>query len=60
MPDDTTKRGAAARARINVHGDYELKDWAERFDISPEKLKDAVAKVGPMAQHVAQYLQKEF
>jgi hypothetical protein len=60
MPDDTTKRGAAARARINVHEDYELKDWAERFDISPERLKDAVAKVGPMAQHVAQYLQKEF
>jgi hypothetical protein len=60
MTDDKTKRGPADRARINVHEDYELRDWAERFHISPEKLKDAVAKVGPMAANVAKYLQKEF
>jgi Protein of unknown function (DUF3606) len=60
MPDDKTKRGAADRARINVHEDYELRNWAERFNISPEKLKDAVTKVGPMAGNVAKYLQKEF
>jgi hypothetical protein len=60
MTDDKTKRGIADRARINVHEEYELRHWAERFHISPEKLKDAVTKVGPMANNVAKYLQKEF
>jgi hypothetical protein len=60
MPDDKTQRGTADRARINIHEDYELKHWSERFNISTEKLKDAVTKVGPMAQNVAKYLQKEF
>jgi hypothetical protein len=60
MSDYTTKRGASDRARINIHETDELQSWAERFSISPEKLKDAVAKVGPMAVNVANYLQKEF
>jgi hypothetical protein len=60
MADDKTKRGAADRARINIAEDYELRDWAARFHITPERLKDAVTKVGPMAENVAKYLQKEF
>ena len=60
MPDDKTKRGKADRTRINIHESYELRDWAERFHVSTEKLKDAVTKVGPMAENVAKYLQKEF
>jgi hypothetical protein len=60
MPDDKSKRGQADRAQINIHEDYELRNWAERFNISTDKLKDAVTKVGPMAENVAKYLQKEF
>jgi len=60
MADDKSKRGAADRARINVNEVYELRHWSERFNISTEKLKDAVTKVGPMAENVAKYLQKEF
>jgi hypothetical protein len=60
MPDDKTKRGQSDRARINIEESYEIKHWVERFNISPDKLKDAVAKVGPMADNVAKYLQKEF
>ena len=60
MPDDPTKRGKHDRERINIHETYELRHWVERFNISPDRLKDAVAKVGPMAENVAKYLQKEF
>jgi hypothetical protein len=60
MSEDQTPRGAADRARINIHETYELQNWADRLSVSPERLKDAVAKVGPVAGHVATYLQKEF
>jgi hypothetical protein len=60
MSDYQTKRSAPHRARIEIHETSALQSWAERFNISPEKLKDAVAKVGPMADNVAHYLQKEF
>lgn len=56
MPDDKTKTGRAARDRINVNEQYELVDWADTFDVSPERLKEAVAKVGPMASEVAKFL----
>jgi hypothetical protein len=58
MSDDKSKRGAADRDRIDVTEAYELRDWADRFHVAPDKLKDAVAKVGPMAVDVAKYLQK--
>jgi hypothetical protein len=32
-----------------------LRDWSKKFEVSPERLKEAVAKVGPMA---ANYLGK--
>jgi hypothetical protein len=61
MPDDkSTPRGAADRQRINIHEDCELRDWAERFSISPEILKDAVTKVGPVTGNVARYLHRDF
>jgi hypothetical protein len=60
MPDDKSRRGAADRQRINIHEDYEVRDWAERFSISPEILKDAVTKVGPVTGNVARYLHRDF
>jgi hypothetical protein len=42
------KTGRSNRDRINVHEDY----------VSEEKLKVAVAKVGPMASGVAKHLGK--
>ena len=56
MPDDKTKTGRATRDRINVNEQYELVDWADTFGVSPEQLKKAVAKVGPMASEVAKFL----
>jgi hypothetical protein len=58
MADDKTKTGKADRDRINVNEDYELRDWAKKFDVSPETLKAAVQAVGPMAKDVARKLGK--
>ena len=56
MPDDKSKSGGQDRTRINVNEDYELRDWAEKFGVSPEELKAAVSKVGDQAAAVAQHL----
>jgi hypothetical protein len=58
MADDTSKNGKGDRDRINVHEDYELRDWSEKFGVSPDELRSAVAKVGPMAKDVQQHLGK--
>ena len=46
------------RDRINVHQDYELRDWAKRFGISKDELKKAVESVGNSAEAVRQHLGK--
>jgi hypothetical protein len=58
MADDKSKTGQSDRIRINVNEDYELRDWAKKFGVSPERLKQAVKKVGPMAQDVGNELNK--
>ncbi len=59
MSDDLTKRGKADRARINIQEDYELRDWSQKFGVTPDELKRAVAKVGVMADDVARELGQE-
>ena len=56
MADDPGKTGKADRDRINIHQDYELRDWSDALGVSPERLKAAVAKVGPMAADVRREL----
>jgi hypothetical protein len=58
MADDKTNSGGQDRARINVNEDYELRDWSKRLGITPEKLKEVVKKVGPIAEDVRQELGK--
>lgn len=58
MPDDRTKMGPADDSRINVHQDYELQYWSQRLGVSPEQLRQAVQKVGPMVKDVRRHLGK--
>lgn len=58
MADDKSKRGAADRTRINVHEDYELQYWTKELGVSEEKLKEAIKKVGVMADDVRKHLGK--
>jgi hypothetical protein len=56
MADDKTESGGQDRTRINVNEDYELRDWSEKFGVTPEELKEAVKAVGTNAVVVENYL----
>jgi hypothetical protein len=51
MADDTTKQDYRGRDRINVHEDYELRNWTKELGVTPEN-KQTVEKVGVMATDV--------
>jgi hypothetical protein len=56
MSDNLQDRGGSDRNRIDVHQDYELRDWSKKFGVSPEQLKEAVKAVGTQADRVQEYL----
>jgi hypothetical protein len=56
MSDDKSKAGGQDRKRINVNEDYELRDWSKKFGVSPEELKQAVARVGDRADEVERFV----
>jgi hypothetical protein len=57
MADDKTKV-AQDRRRIDVHQDYELDYWTQKFGVSKDELKAAVQRVGTMSDDVARDLGK--
>jgi len=56
MADDRSKIGTPDRDRININELSDLQDWSNKFGVPPDRLKEAVAKVGPMASEVAKFL----
>jgi hypothetical protein len=56
MSDDKTQTGGADRKRIDVNEDYELRDWSRKFNVTPDKLKEAVQAVGTSADAVEKHL----
>jgi len=58
MTDDKSNSGSPDRDRINVHEDYELRDWSKKFGVSPDELKKAVQSVGTSAEAVRKHLGK--
>jgi hypothetical protein len=46
MSDDKTKTAPQDASKINVHGDYEVRYWTKKVGVTPEKLREAVAKAG--------------
>jgi hypothetical protein len=57
MADDRSMSGKPDRDRINVEEDYEVRDWSDKLGVTPDRLKSAVAKVGPMVRDVQAHLQ---
>jgi hypothetical protein len=43
---------------VNAYADDDLRYWAEKWDISQEELRRAIAKVGPQTEALARYLGK--
>lgn len=56
MTDDKTNRGGADRRRISLEEDYEVRDWAQKFGVSPERLRQAVETAGHDADAVEREL----
>jgi hypothetical protein len=56
MSDNKAKTGKEDRERINVDEEYELRDWADHFQVDQETLRAVVKKVGPMVKDVEREL----
>lgn len=59
MADSNKHNGGQDRQRINVHQDYELRDWSKSMGVTPERLKEAVQAVGDRAEKVREYLKSD-
>lgn len=56
MSDDKSKTSGQDRKRVNINEAYELRDWAKKFGVSPDELKQAVSRVGDRADEVERFL----
>jgi hypothetical protein len=56
MPDDLSRKGAADRSRISLLEPHEVQYWADKFNVSKERLSEAVRKVGHSVDAVSQHL----
>ena len=56
MADDQTRRGPQDATRINIHEEYEVQYWTQRFSVTRERLEEAVRQVGVSAKKVESYL----
>ena len=51
MADDLKKR-KTDQIRVNVHEDCEMQERSKEWNLTPQQIKDAVKKVGPMVKDV--------
>jgi hypothetical protein len=58
MSDDLKQTEKPDDSRINVEQIHEVKYWAHKFGVSPDTLRSAVEKAGPMVRDVRQQLGK--
>ena len=58
MAADLQKRGPADRSRVNLNEPWEIEWWSKKWNILSETLREAVRRVGVMAENVAKHLDK--
>jgi hypothetical protein len=56
MTDHRSKIGKGDDSRINVGQTHEINYWTKQLNISPDRLKKAVAAAGPMVKDVKKWL----
>jgi hypothetical protein len=56
MADDLKQTGRPDDGRINVDQDHELTYWSKTLGVSRDRLREVVAKVGPLRQNVEKEL----
>ncbi len=58
MADDKNIRGPADATRINIHQDWEVQYWTDKFGCTKAQLVACVQRVGVMATDVQACLAK--
>ena len=58
MADNLGKRSPQDAFRINVHEDWEVRYWTDKWQISREQLMEVVKRVGVHVSDVAKALGK--
>jgi len=58
MSDDTSKRGAQDRSRINLGEEYEVQYWTKELGISRERLEQLVREHGDSVEEIREALRK--
>ena len=56
MADDLKQTGKPDDQRIDVNQDHELSYWSEKLGVSRDRLREVVAKAGPMVKNVQREL----
>jgi len=52
MSNDARKRSGKDHHRIDITREEEVHEWARKFDVSPQQIRDAVEAVGDRADDV--------
>jgi len=58
MPDDLSSRGPQDRSRISLLEPEEVQYWANKFNVSKERLSEAVRNVGHSVDAVERELKR--
>jgi hypothetical protein len=58
MSDDKNIRGPADASRVNIHEEYEIRHWTNKFGCTKAQLVACVKMVGVMAADVKRCLGK--
>lgn len=58
MPDNLEARGPQDRTRVNIHEPWEVRYWTQKWSISEDELRAAVAEAGVSTKAVAEHLGK--
>ena len=56
--DNKSNIGSPDRDRVNIHENYEVEYWANKFGVKPDQLRQAVEAVGTVSADVEKYLKK--
>ena len=59
MLGSSSRRHPQDSARINVHEDWELRYWSDRWNVPRHQLMDTIKRVGMQVREVARALGKE-
>ena len=58
MAGSMSRRHPQDSSRINVHEDWELRFWSDKWNIPRHQLMDTIKRVGVQVQEVARALGK--